>query len=377
MSIHNLETFRHQHQLVQYNQPNNLINLDEFRKPLPDHINDYQIVGVKRRSIMTPEHTDTGALIYQDLCNFTDTNDHNVVRVATFGIPNPETTEVSPYTVIATDPWITGPRGLNRIKIKQLVDQGFPVIWLHHADERSPIQRDKSVTRSARQAHALLDSLGQFFEFDLNNVIVDGYSRGGMTGEKFIALAEQHGRETLFSILDAPCFAVDMSQIEKTQAMLEQLPKEICGIGRVGVSYLVNGIKEGDLSDFKELTKTFNPHIKNIIHEIMWATALVNAQVGPIIQHQPEDTAGVRNFFRSDKISQMKSYLPLYEPKNKIIVVPHSGPHVRGADIGYLKNDRRLQFDSLHDAIIAHPDAPQQIAKLALQNIASNYNLAA
>ena len=374
MSIHNLELVAEK---PVFNQPiNNVFSIDDYREELPQHITNYQIMDVNRANLGVPEVTKTGGHVYQELSTFLDTNGHTVTRPVTIGMPNSNLIEVSPYAVISSDPWITGPRGLNRIKTNQLVDLGFPVVWLHHADHHSALQPDKSVVRSARQAHALIDDLKANFEYDLGTVIVDGYSRGGMTGEKFIALADQHNTNVIFSIFDAPCFAVDMSQLEKMLTMGKQLPNELLGIVKVGINFLAKSVCENDLSDFTELARTFNPHPKNIIHEAMWAHALVNAQVGPILKHQPKDTSGVRNFFKSDEMSQINAYREAYDPLENVLVLAHEGAHVQGAHPNYLRNDRRTQFKILHEAVLM-AQSPEEIGKIALQGIKSHYEIAA
>lgn len=319
---------------------------------LPEHISEYQIVDISRQSLCEPAVTKTGANIYQELCTFQDTAGHSVIREATIGIPNSNYTESIPNAVIATDPWTTGVRGLNRLKIHQLVDLGYPVVWLHHADHRSPLQRNKSITRSARHMHGLLDDISSTADFDTGNVIVDGYSRGGMTGEKFIALSKQHGRTAIFSILDAPCFAVDMSRSEKITTMIKQLPAELRGIGSVAIRHFKHSMQQGDLSEFIEFAKTPNLHLKDIAHETMWASALVNASVGKILEYCPPETRGIRNFFERDIMSQMSSYVDLYAPFVNIRVVAHEGPHVEGASPGYIYETRRAQFSVLGELIL-------------------------
>lgn len=321
-------------------------------KEIPDHITGYQVIDMTRKSIGEPEVTRTGAHIYQELCTFYDTNNHKIVREATIAIPNTNIMETIPLPVVATDPWTTGKNGLNRIKVKQLVDMGYPVVWLHHADERSPLQKDKSITRSARQIHVLMDSLDGNADFTVDDVIVDGYSRGGMTGEKFIALGKQHKRNTVFSILDAPCFAEDMSAAEKRATLVRQLPREIRGLASIAVRHFMYGLKTGDLSTFVEFTKTPNLHPKNVWHEGMWAHSLINAHVGPMIEHLPKDTAGIRNFFEADEMSQLAAYIDLYHPLTNIVVEAHEGPHVEGASPEYLFGTRRAQFKRLGEAIL-------------------------
>jgi hypothetical protein len=319
---------------------------------LPQHISDYKIRHIERKSLKEPEVTKTGAHIYQEICTFFDSNNQAIVREATIAVPNKVLVNTVPNVVAGSDPWVTGPRGLNRIKTRELVDMGFPVVWLHHADQRSPLQRNKCISRSASQGHALLDDLGSTANFNTKEVVVDGYSRGGMTGEKFIALEKYHGRKTIFSILDAPCFAVDMKQTEKVATIIEQLPKEIKGIGSLAIAHFMHGIKHGNLSALPEFAQTLNLHPKNIAHEIMWARALVNANVGSIIAHQPLGTKGIRNFFEADTMSQIAQYVELYEAHKGIRVVRHPGAHVAGAGPEYIYEKRRSQFSELARAIL-------------------------
>lgn len=319
---------------------------------IPEHISDYKIIDMTRESIKDPEVTRTGAHIYQELCTFYDSNNDKVVREATIAIPNSNLVDTIPNPVAATDPWTTGPKGLNRAKIKQLVDMGYPVVWLHHADERSPIRRNKSVTRSARQIHALMDDLAGNADFGVSEVIADGYSRGGMTGEKFIALAGQHDRKVIFSIFDAPCFATDMTAAEKRATLIRQLPKEARGIASLAVRHFMHGLQNGDLRSLPEFAKTLNFHPKNVIQEIMWAPALINANVGPMVEHQPRDTAGIRNFFEYDEMSQLAAYIDVYSPLKNVVVEAHDGPHVEGGSPEYIYGVRQAQFKRLGEAIL-------------------------
>lgn len=321
-------------------------------REIPAHITEYQITDIVRKSIKEPEVTRTGAHIYQEFCTFYDTKGHEINREATIAIPNGNLVETIPYPVVATDPWTTGPRGLNRMKTRQLVDMGYPVVWLHHADHRSPLQKDKSITRSARQIHVLMDSLSDNADFPIDEVLVDGYSRGGMTGEKFIALAKQHGRTALFSILDAPCFAEDMTRKEKIDTLIRQLPREMKGLASVAVRHMVYGMQHENYGNFFEFAQTLNFHPKNIWQEGMWADALINAHVGPMIEHLPKDTAGIRNFFEADEMSQLATYIDLYHPLPGIVVEAHPGPHVEGASPDYLYGPREAQFRRLGEAIL-------------------------
>ena len=319
---------------------------------MPEYISRYKIDYVHRVSLKDPEVTDTGAHIYQELCTFYDSNNDMVVREATIAVPNSNLVKTVPHALISSDPWITGPSGLNRIKTRELVDMGFPVVWLHHADQRSPLRRNKSISRSARQAHALLDDLSGSADFSVMDVIADGYSRGGMTGEKFIGLASSHDRKVLFSIFDAPCFATDMTLAEKRAAIIKQLPKEIKGIGSLAIGHFMHGLKHGDLGSLPEFAKTLNIHPKNVAQEVMWAKALVNANVGSMITYQPRDTAGIRNFFEADTMSQQAEYVKLYAPLKNVVVVGHDGAHIEGASPNYLYKVRRAQFSQLGRAIL-------------------------
>jgi hypothetical protein len=333
--------------------PNDITHIQEYLPPeMPAHILDYKVQSLERKSLKDPEVTRTGANVYQELCTFIDSNGHEIIREATIAVPNGNLVEVLPNTVVATDPWTTGVDGLNRIKIKQLVDMGYPVVWLHHADERSRLQKDKSITRSARQMHVLMDDLDGNSDFTVNDVIVDGYSRGGMTGEKFIALAKHHKRNVAFSILDAPCFAEDMTAAEKRATLVKQLPREAMGIASLAVRHFMYGLKQGDMSTLIELAKTPNFHPRNVWQEVMWASALINAHVGPMIEHLPEDTAGIRNFFKGDEMSQLATYVDLYKSRPGIVVEAHKGPHVEGASPEYLFGIRQAQFKRLGEAIL-------------------------
>jgi hypothetical protein len=340
-------------QVMEAGSCNEITMINEYMPAeMPAHITDYKVQYLGRISIKEPEVTKTGAHIYQELCTFYDSLGHKIVREATIAIPNGNLVEVIPHPVVATDPWTTGRDGLNRIKARQLVDMGYPVVWLHHADQRSPLQKDKSITRSARQMHVLMDDLSTNSDFTVDEVLVDGYSRGGMTGEKFIAMGKQHDRSVLFSILDAPCFAEDMTPAEKRATLVKQLPREAMGIASLAVRHLVYGLKHGDLSTLIEMAKTPNFHPGNLWQEGMWADALINAHVGPMIDHLPKETAGIRNFFEKDEMSQLATYIDLYKSRPGIVVEAHPGPHVEGASPEYLFGTRQAQFKRLGEAIL-------------------------
>jgi hypothetical protein len=325
---------------------------DYMQAEMPAHILDYKVQSLERKSLKDPEVTRTGAHIYQELCTFNDSEGHKIVREATIAIPNGNLVEVIPHPVVATDPWTTGRDGLNRIKIRQLVNMGYPVVWLHHADQRSPLQKDKSITRSARQMHVLMDDLNGNADFTVIDVIVDGYSRGGMTGEKFNAMSKQHERNVVFSILDAPCFAEDMTAAEKRATLIRQLPREVMGVASLAVRHLVYGLKQGDLSNLIEMAKTPNFHPGNLWQEGMWADALINAHVGPMIEHLPKESKGIRNFFEKDEMSQIATYIDLYHPLTGIVVEAHPGPHVEGASPEYIYGPREAQFKRLGETIL-------------------------
>jgi hypothetical protein len=173
-----------------------------------------------------------------------------------------------------------------------------------------------------------------------------------MTGEKFIALAGQHNRKALFSILDAACFAVDMSRREKLETLIKQVPKEAKGLGSIAIGHFIYGLRHGTLSALPEFAKTLNLHPKNIIQEAMWAPALINANVGQMINHQPRDTKGIRIFFEWDYMSQIAAYIDIYSTLPGVVVDAHEGPHVQGASPEYIYEVRKAQFIRLGQAIL-------------------------
>jgi hypothetical protein len=71
-----------------------------------------------------------------------------------------------------------------------------------------------------------------------------------------------------------------------------------------------------------------------------------------MIEHLPKDTAGIRNFFEKDEMSQIATYVDLYKQRPGIVVEAHDGPHVEGASPEYLFEIRQSQFKRLGEAIL-------------------------
>lgn len=283
------------------------------------------------------ETTETGGTIYSELVRFEDSLGRLIVREATISEPNASAVPVMPFPVVETDPWTTGPLGLNRDKIRHYTDMGFPVIWLHHAGKESPIAKDKSTSRSAHQMHALLDDLQSVHNADLSQVVLRGYSRGNMTGEKFIALADKYGRTVPASDMDAVCFTRDMSKKEKIETIIRQVPGEAAGLGRVAMALVGRAIEERSPRILGEYAQTLDLHPKNLAQEFLWANALINANVGKAIDLLPKQTVGVRTIFTKDFMSQRHISEELYAQLGDIQVHIKKGAHVAGADPRYLK----------------------------------------
>lgn len=298
---------------------------------------DYRVDIAKREPFRDFETTETGGTLYSELVHFEDSLGRLVVREATISEPNGNIMPIMPFPVVETDPWTTGALGLNRDKIRHYTDMGFPVVWLHHAGKESPIAKDKSTSRSAHQMHALLDALQPHHDADLSQVVLRGYSRGNMTGEKFIATAENYGRLVPASDMDAVCFTRDMTHKEKIEAIIRQVPGEATGLGRVAIGLLKRAVKERDPGLLIEYAQTLDPHPKNLVQEFMWAPALINASVGKSIDRLPEDTVGIRTIFTKDYMSQRFESERLYARLQGIQVITEKGAHVAGADPKYLE----------------------------------------
>lgn len=313
-----------------------LATVQPIEKSLEVPAFEYRAKVTSRVAYRDFETTETGGVIYSELVHFEDSLGRLVVREATISEPNPNKVTVMPYAVTETDPWTTGARGLNRDKVRRYTDLGFPTIWLHHAGKESPIAKDKSTSRSAHQMHALLDDLADNHTADLKKVILRGYSRGDMTGEKFIALSHLYGREVPASDMEALCFTRDMSIKEKAETLVRQLPGEVIGIGKLVVALTKQAVQEKNPDTLMEYAKTLDVHPRNLMQEFMWASALINANVGQSISVVPSDTVGIRTLFVKDYMSQHKESQELYARFPGIQVFLEQGPHVAGAFPQYL-----------------------------------------
>lgn len=293
--------------------------------------NEYWATVVERVSHKDPETTDTGATIYSELVTFNDSLERTTVRELTIAEPNSNLVTVSPYAWVETDPWTTGERGLNRDKIKAYADLGFTVLWLHHGGRHSPIAKDKSISRSAHQMHAMLEDVKDTVNVSVKEVMAGGYSRGDMAAQKFIAMAAEYDRSVAYSDTEAGCFVKDMTRREKINALVHQAPGEAVGVGKLAVKLVGRAIEEKDPGLLLEYTKTPDLHMRNIINELMWAKGLINSSVGHAIANLPEDIVGVRTFYTGDIMSQQLHHEGLYAPYPGIAVVTEEGPHVAGA----------------------------------------------
>lgn len=301
--------------------------------PKPEYNADVVLRNVHKAT----EVTDTGAKIYSDLVTFSDSLGRQIVRELTIAEPNPNGRFQSPYPIVETDPWTTGSEGLNKDKIRNYSKLGYSVVWLHHAGKESPIGFDKSISRSAHQMHAVLNTMQQSSDFDTSQVILGGYSRGAMTAEKFIALASDYNREVPYSDTEAPCFVRDMSGKEKIDAILRQVPSEAHGIAIAAIKIARKAFLENNPSLLKEYARTFDLHPLNIAHELLWAKALINSNVGQSIGSLPKSTTGIRTFFSKDIMSQQADHEELYKEFPGISVATEIGPHVAGAYPEYLQ----------------------------------------
>lgn len=301
---------------------------------------DYHVELTGLHPLKDPETMPSGAQVHQELAEFRDESGLVVRREVTIAEPDPRLPDeaVSPYTIIGSDSWTTGPSGLNRYKIKQYVDIGYPVIWVHHAGRHSPLQRDKSISRSAHQEHVLLDHIGQHTDFDMSAVIGDGYSRGAMIREKFIALAARYGRSVPYSDLEAPCFARDMSRLEKGLALLRQLPAEALGLAHVGKAVVRRAIETDNPELVAEYLGTLDLNPRNVWQEGMWAPALIRSKVGEFVEATPVEMQGVRTFYTRDHMSQQSAYRNIYDRRPNIRVDIRPGHHVEGATPTYIDN---------------------------------------
>ncbi len=300
-------------------------------------MHDYDVAVLNRESLHEPETTLSGATIYNELVSFgiTDGPEANmgrlIVREATIAVPNPKLVNASPHAWTETDPWTTGVQGFNRDKINHYAALGYPVVWLHHAGKYSPVAADKSVGHSAYQMHVYLDELKESADFDTEEVLLGGYSRGAMTAEKFIILAKPFGRTVSYSDTEAPCFSEDMSTREKIMALITQLPSEGIGLLTVAVKLTEEAIEHNDLGKLTDYLATLDPHPRNVIQEILWAKALINSNVGKSVELLPVDTQGFRTFYSKDVMSQRRKFEKLYARLPGITVSTVEGPHVAGA----------------------------------------------
>ncbi len=314
---------------------------------------EYSAEVINRVTHNDLEITDSGARIYTELVTFKDQFGTDVTRELTIAEPSSELSYVSPYPIVETDPWTTGAEGFNRDRIRQYAKLGFPVLWLHHAGRYSQIARNKSINRSAGQMHALLDEFRDNAEFETNQVLVGGYSRGAMTAEKFIATSARHNRSVAFSDTEAPCFVRDMSTIEKIETLARQIPQEIIGLGQVALKLVERSIAEEKPELLTEYLRTIDLHPRNVAHEIMWAKALVNSSVGHSVATLPKETVGLRTFFAKDVMSQQHAYTNLYKDFPGITVLTEKGPHLAGALPEY-QDKKQNRFDAVMRYMAEH-----------------------
>ena len=310
---------------------------------------DYRAEVLDRVSHSPTETTRWGARIHSELVTLQGTDGRQVIRELTIAEPSARQEVVSPYSIVETDPWTTGERGFNRDKIRSYTKLGYSVLWLHHGGRHSPVAKDKSVSRGAHQMHAVLDDLTLHNGLSTNEVIVAGYSRGGMTADKFIALGSVYNRSTVFSNTEAPCFARDMTAKEKVTTLARQTPGEIIGIGKVAAKLVLRAIEENDPWLLAEYVQTLDVHPRNLIQEALWAHALINASVGYSTDSMPKDTIGIRNLFTKDYMSQLSEYRSRYAAFPNLRVREWNGPHLYGATPEY----QRVKNNDFKQLLIA------------------------
>ncbi len=320
-------------------------------------LGEYPVKVVSRTTHKDPETVPYGE-IRQETVRYSD----GAVRLATITTPNQDyrgERGVSPYVMSSGDPWITGPDGLNRIKIEQYTEAGFGVVWQHHQGRHAvwPTSRarvqtmarflsNKSVGRSAYHDHALLDDLDGTVDFRVDHTIREGFSRSAMAGKAYIALCKKFGRVNVWADLDADCFEHSLNPAELLHTGARQLVGEATGLARLIYRLTNEALETGDNSMLEKLAGTFDAHPLNMIHEAAWIPLLINGDSGALGAAMPLDAAGVNTLFSRDWMSQSASVLDQQSVRPFFEVLHEDGPHIYGAYPEYL-DKKLLRFDKV------------------------------
>lgn len=334
-----------------------------------DALPEYDVSILRRSSYKETGETAYGKF-YQESVRYSD----GAVRLITIGEPKKPK---SPYPIASGDPWLTGPNGFNNLELRQLVQNGFPVVWNHHHGRHAtlPTSRhramtminflsSKSIAKSASHSHALLDDLETVAGFDTSNVICKGYSRSAMTGEAIIALsAKNHtDRNVLWSDYEAACFLKGVGVVGLAKILGKQIGHEIKALGNIG-NELSDGVKfleDKHAITLEDIKGTFDIHPLNIAHEVAWIQLLIGGDTGIFADALPLDTRGIRTFYENDFMSQRQEWEKIHSVRPNITVLDEPGAHFSGAErkARIAKNNR---FKRLGQYIVKHEGDLSQI----------------
>lgn len=312
---------------------------------------EYEVVVESRKPHKAPVEKEYGTL-RQETVRYSD----GAVRLVTLGIPDKskftDTGGISAHAVLSGDPLFTGPDGLNDDKMERMLKAGFGFVWHHHHGRHSllPTSRkrvqtigrflsSKSVGKSAHHDFALLDDLEEdpTFNFNLKEIILEGYSRRSMTGEAFIALSPRFGREVVLSDLDATCFLKRVSKFGMIILAVRQVPGEVKeGMGIVK-DLVEEAVEDRSLEGIVDYAGTLDGHPLNMAHELAWAPLLTNGDSGIYAAAVPLGHNGIRTQGTLDYMSQPEDLQRIHQHRSGII--HHSvigGAHLFAARATYL-----------------------------------------
>lgn len=355
------------------------ISAEQAREQALAALPPYEVQVERRTAHKEPESTRYGT-IYQEAVRYSD----GAVRLATIGIPNDRLfgqEGSSPYPIISSDPWLTGPSGLNKDKIEQFVERGFPVIWNHHQGRHSlwppSVERlktvkhflqTKSVGRSAHHDHALLDSLEAGASFHTDEAIREGYSRSAMSGQAYVSLDEGYDRKTHWIDVDAPCFAHKSSRPEMMKTFLAQAPHEARALGTLAINLVKEEVPSGRFNRLPGYAGTFDPNWLNLLHEIAWVRPLINGDAGVYAEAMPLNTTGIITLFEHDYMSHQADWHLMHAVRPNLVVSDQEGAHLTGASTEHLAG-KYQRFENLMTYMRAHG---MSLTGLALEDVIPN-----
>ena len=337
----------------------------------------YDVHVVKRKTIgeieITPRAEFSSELVY-----FSD----GAIRELTRATPNARHfgQNQSDFPVSGTDALGTGPKGINRKIVRGLVELGYNVEWLHHQGRHAELPTDiasvkqmghflfgKSVGRSAHHQHALFDHLAKFggIIYDDKNLLSVGDSRGAMTGEAVDALAQQYGRNVLFSDYIAACFE-HRPERKDIPDLLRMFPREGRSLGRMIVGKMIEVVRTGNTDEITDYLGTIDLHPMNVTHELAWLWPLMSGDAGKYAKAVPLNAVGVRTLEDNDIMSQQQSWQDEYSKRRGIRVINRGGTHL---DLVHEQQARIDRFERLLQASHEHDDSISGIPHAVMDKV--------